>query len=303
MHSTISGVSDFLVPNEAEGIEKIREIISQFSAEKLTVYPNALSDEIRPPYYDPEELLGLIPKNPRQAYDIREVLARIVDDSRLAQFKPLYGPSIVCCFAHIFGVPVGVIGNNGILFSETAQKGTHFINICNQRGIPIIFFHNVTGFMVGSKYERTGIIKWGSQMVNAVSNSVVPIISIIVGASFGAANYAQKSFGFDPAFLFSWPMSQCHIMGGEQLSGVLEQLARERYEKKKIEPEEQKIKMLKAHFINKIQTEQSPYYISSRSVDDGIIDPRNTRNVLAFCLSVVCNCKIERSFLKGICRL
>jgi acetyl-CoA carboxylase carboxyltransferase component len=302
MHASVSGVCDFLANNEHEAICKARELISNFPAGKETVYPTQL-DAVDEPYYPTEELLGVVPMDVKHGYDCKEVMARIVDGSRLEQFKPLYGPTLSCCFGHIYGVPVGLIGNNGVLFTETAQKGTHFINICNQRGIPIIFLHNVTGFMVGKKYERTGIIKWGSQLVNAATNSVVPIISIIIGNSFGAANYAQRGHGFQPRFIFSWPNSKCAVMGPDQLSGVLRLLAIDGAKKKGRAPDLEKLNRAQAIMKAKIETEMNAYYISARQVDDGVIDPRDTRWVLGMALSACCNSKIEKAFLQGICRL
>lgn len=302
MHSRVSGVSDFLANNEADAIAKAREVCSTFPASKATVFPSQ-EGPLEEPLYDPEELLGVVSPDTKNAYDCREVMARVVDGSRMSEFKPAFGTTLVCVFGFVHGVPVGIIGNNGVIFSESAQKGTHFINICNQRGTPVIFLHNVTGFMVGQAYEKSGIIKWGSQLVNAVSNCLVPTVTFLIGNSFGAANYALKGHGFEPSFLFSWPNSKCAVMGPDQLSGVLELLAREGAAKKSKNVDEEKLaaqtNMLKA----RIGREQSAYFTTSRMVDDGIIDPRDTRMVLSMCLSLAANNEWPKTFLEGISRL
>lgn len=300
MHSRVSGVSDFLANDEKDAIAQAREVIATFPVEKKGLLPQSGVEE---PFYDPDELLGLVSLDIKKGYDCREVMARIVDGSHLSEFKPTYGSSLVCAFAYVYGVPVGLIGNNGVIFSESAQKGTHFINLCNQRGVPIIFLHHVTGFMVGRKYEESGIIKWGSQLVNAVSNSDVPVFTFIIGNSFGAANFALKGRGFEPEFIFSWPMSRCAVMGPDQLSGVLDLLSRESAKKKGRVVDEEKLNKKKQAMIDKITREQSAYFTSSRMVDDGVVDPRDSRMILGMCLSVVANREVKRGFLEGISRL
>lgn len=224
MHCKVSGVGDYLVNTEQEACEKCREIVATFEYTKKQAFTPLI--DIEEPFYDPDELLGVVNVDFKKGYDCREVIARIVDASKFHEFKPLYGSTAVCVWGQVFGIPVGIVSNNGVIFHESAQKATHFINICNQRGIALIFLHNVTGFMVGKQYEEKGMIKWGSQMVNAISNANVPQISIIMGGSFGAANYAMCGIGFKPDFLFSWPVAQCAVMGPDQLSGVLDLLAR-----------------------------------------------------------------------------
>jgi len=301
MHSRVSGVSDFLANDEKDAIRQAREVIATFPVEKKGLVP-AVSG-VEEPFYPPQELLGLVSRDIKQGYDCREVMARFVDGSFISEFKPTYGASLVCAFAYIYGVPVGLIGNNGVIMSESAQKGTHFINLCNQRGVPLVFLHHVTGFMVGRKYEESGIIKWGSQLVNAVSNTDVPVFTFIIGNSFGAANFALKGRGFEPRFIFSWPMSKCAVMGPEQLSGVLDLLSREGARKKGREVDEEKLLKKKTFMADKIKREQSAYFTSSRMVDDGVVDPRDTRMILGMCLSVVANQETKKGFLEGISRL
>lgn len=302
MHSQISGVSDFLAESEAHALLQCREIVATFPVRKQTSW-RTQDIPIQEPFYHPDEILGILSRSNKQIYDCREIMARLVDGSYVSEFKPEYDKSLVCVFAYVYGVPVGIIGNNGVIYSQSAQKGTHFINLCNQRGIPLVFLHNVTGFMVGRKYEESGIIKWGSQLVNAVSNCTVPTITFIIGSSFGAANYALRGHGFAPRFIFSWPNSKCAVMGPEQLSGVLDLLARDGAAKKGVAPDEKKLNAARDKMVKKIETEQNCYYTSSHMIDDGVIDPRDTRMVLGFCLSVVQNTKWEAGFLEGICRL
>lgn len=311
MHSRQSGLSDFLGENETHAIQLARGVIATFpapskapillSAAKLLAEPSQRPFE--EPHYSPEELLGIVPDDPKHSYDCREVIARLVDGSRMTEFKPAYGSTCVTVWANIYGTPVGIIGNNGVIMTESAQKATHFVNACCQRGVPLIFLHNVSGFMVGQQYESGGIIKWGSQMVNAVSNATVPRISIMIGGSFGAAHYAMVGHGFEPRFMFSWPNSKCAVMGPDQLSGVMELLARSASERKGLVVDEAKMAKQTTAYKAKVEAEMDAYYTSSRDIDDGIIDPRDTRKVLAMCLSVVCNAPIEKGFLTGLSRL
>lgn len=234
---------------------------------------------------------------------MREVIARIVDGSRFSEFKPKYGPQLVCCFAKIHGIPVGILGNNGPLFSESAQKGTQFIHLCNQIDTPLLFLHNITGFMVGTKYEHGGIIKHGSLMINAVSNSGVPAISIIVGASYGAGNYAMCGRAYHPRFLFSWPNSKCSVMGENQLAGVLDIVLRKAAQQSGIKLDEKVAQMRKNMFIGAVKQQSDVYYTSSRMVDDGIIDPRDTRTIVGFCLSVCYNREVKGKNFSGVSRM
>lgn len=304
MHSKISGVSDYLAKDEYEAIRRAREVIGTLTHLKQTHFPVSIGEEeVEEPFYDPDELLGIVSTDFRKGFDIKEVIARVADGSCFAEFKPLYGSTMVCCWAKLYGIPVGFVANNGVIFSESSQKAAHFVNLCNQRGYPLIFLHNVTGFMVGKKYEESGIIKWGSQMVNAVSNSVVPKFTIIVGGSFGAGNFAMNGTGYDPRFIFSWPNSQCGIMGSDQISGVLELLAVENAQKRGKQVNRQKVDALKAMAKSRHEEELNVFHSSSRFVDDGVIDPRDTRTVLGFCLSAVCNVEIKSDFISGLARL
>lgn len=321
MHSTISGVSDFLAPNEHEAIMKAREIVSQLhyndgkSARMPTMHRLAKHHDflvhpissspllVEEPVYNADELLGIVPSDIRRPYDVREVIARIVDGSRFTDFKPLYGSTMVCCFATIHGIPVGILGNNGVIFSDSAQKGTQFIQLCNQRNTPLLFLQNITGFMVGSKYEQSGIIKYGSLLINAVSNSGVPAITIVIGASYGAGNYAMCGRAYSPRFLFSWPISKCSVMGPDQLAGVMEIILRQAAARsgKKINEEvaQAQLQMLR----NTVEEEGSVFYTSSRCIDDGVIDPRDTRTVVGFCLSIIYSTPFSGSNTQGVSRL
>lgn len=315
MHSRISGASDYLAQSETDAISKARSVIASFNvvpkhsfaADSPSTASSGFDLPFPEPFYDPEELFGAVSADPKQTYDVRDVIARIVDSSRFTEFKPDYGSTIVTVFANIFGNPVGIIGNNGVIFPQTAQKGAHFINLCNQRGIPIIFLHNVTGFIVGKAYEAAGMIKWGSLMVNAVANSVVPKISILIGGSFGAANFAMCGKGYEPRFIFSWPNAKCAVMGPDQLAGVMTLLAEERAQRagmKVMTPEVQaQLDQVLTKYKSRIENEMDAFYCSSRYVDDGVIDPRNTRAVLGICLSVVRNKPIEAGFIRGVSRL
>lgn len=286
MHSTVSGVSDFLAQDDADAIRLGREVIGRLP------YTKPLAGRRRaslPPRYDADELLGIIPADPRRPFDMREVMARLLDDSDWLEFKPDYGSTLVAAFAHLDGYPLGVIGNNGVLFSESAQKATHFIELCNQSRIPLLYLQNITGFMVGSEYERGGIVKHGSQMVKAVATSTVPQFTVIVGGSYGAGNYGMCGRAYDPRFLFSWPNSRIAVMGGEQAAGVLALVAEEQARARGLEPDLEKIEKQRQGLKSKFEAESSPYYATARLWDDGILDPRDTRGALAVALSVAHN--------------
>lgn len=304
MHSRVSGVSDFLAVNEHDAILKARQVVHNLHWTKKTALPrNHFSEHIEEPFYDPEEILGVASANIRIPFDVREVIARITDGSRFTEFKPLYGSTLVTCFAKVFGIPVGIISNNGVLFSEAACKGTQFIELCNQRDIPILFFQNITGFMVGKKYEEGGMIKHGSKFINAVSNSGVPHITILMGASYGAGNYGMCGRAYKPRFLFSWPNSKCSVMGPDQLTGVMDIVFREAAKKAGKTIDEQQATMRKEMFRQIVEDQSSAYYTSSRIIDDGIIDPRDTRNVLGLCLSVVYSGEVKGDNTCGVSRL
>jgi 3-methylcrotonyl-CoA carboxylase beta subunit len=286
MHAHVSGVSDYTAEDDRDAIRIGREIVAQLNVEKALSSRRRSPEE---PYYDTEELLGVIPADPRIPYDMREVIARIVDGSEFLEFKRDYGPTLITGHAHINGYPVGILGNNGVLFSECALKATQFIQLCNQSRTPLIYLQNITGFMVGTRYEREGIVKHGSKMVNAVSTSTVPQFTVIVGGSYGAGNYGMCGRAYDPRFLWTWPNSRVAVMGGEQAAGVLAIVQVEQAKSRGIEPDMQQVEMMQQVTRQKFEQESSPYYATARLWDDGIIDPRDTRRVLSIGLSVVHN--------------
>jgi 3-methylcrotonyl-CoA carboxylase beta subunit len=286
MHSTVSGVSDFLAKNDNDAIRLGREIVGRIPTLKPLAHRR---EQPLPPRYEADELLGVIAKDPRQAFDIREVMARVVDDSDWLEFKPAYGPTLVTCFARIDGYPVGILGNNGVLFSESANKAAHFISLCNQSRTPLLYLQNITGFMVGSKYEQGGIVKHGSQMVKAVATSTVPQFTVIVGGSYGAGNYGMCGRAYDPRFLFTWPNSRIAVMGGEQAAGVLALVSEAQARARGKEPDMKRIEMMRQATEAKFEEESSPYYATARLWDDGILDPRHTREALSVALSVAHN--------------
>ena len=246
-----------------------------------------------PPAYDPEEIFGVVPGDLRTPYDIREVIARIVDGSRFDEFKARFGETLVTGFAHVEGCPVGIIANNGVLFSEAAQKGAHFIELCSQRGIPLVFLQNITGFMVGRKYENEGIARHGAKMVTAVATTDVPKITMLVGGSFGAGNYGMAGRAYSPRFLWTWPNSRISVMGGEQAAGVLATVRREGIERAGGTwlPEEEA--EFKRPTVEMFERQSHPLYASARLWDDGIIDPRKSREVLALSLKAALNAPVE----------
>ncbi|MCB9760713.1 MAG: acyl-CoA carboxylase subunit beta [Alphaproteobacteria bacterium] len=282
MHSRVSGVSDFLAEDELDAIRLGRELIGALRWRKAGPPPNGPGD---PPLYDPDELLGVVSPDTRVPFDAREVIARIVDGSRFLEFKPGYGATLVCGWADVCGYRVGILANNGILFSESANKGAQFIALCNQQDIPLLFLQNITGFMVGREYEEGGIIKHGAKMINAVSNSTVPAITIMMGASFGAGNYAMMGRAYQPRFLFSWPNHKIAVMGGEQLAGVLDIIKRQSAARKGKPVNEEQLAFMKQMITQQIDKESSAYFATARLWDDGIIDPRDTRAVLGITLS------------------
>ncbi|KAI9139641.1 ClpP/crotonase-like domain-containing protein [Paraphysoderma sedebokerense] len=250
------------------------------------------------------DLLGIVSANIRVPFDAREVIARLVDGSRFSDFKPLYGPNLITGWATIHGHPVGILANNNVIFVKEANKATQFINLCNMRNTPLLFLNNITGFMVGKKYEEDGIIKAGARFINAVANSGVPAISLMMGASYGAGNYAMCGRAYNPRFLFSWPNSKCSVMGPEQLTNVMEIIAREAAQKSGRKINEEQLSMRKAMLGSLVEEESSCYFTSSRLLDDGIIDPRETRDVLAICLSVVYGEKVDgKTMLGGVSRM
>ena len=299
MHSRVSGVSDYLAMDEHDGIRLARQIMGHLNWHK-SGWP--VVSAVESPLYDADELLGIVPPDPRIPFDQREVIARVVDGSRFSEFKPLYGPTLVCGWARIHGMLVGILANNGALFSESANKGAQFIQLCNQRGIPLVFLQNITGFMVGKKYEEGGIIKHGAKLINAVSNSETPIITIMTGASYGAGNYGMAGRSYDPRFLFTWPNHKIAVMGAEQLAGTLDIIKRESAARRGQEVNEVGLAQVKKMITAQIEKESDAFYASARAWDDGIIDPRDTRSVLAIALSAAGNAPGQASTSWGVFR-
>jgi 3-methylcrotonyl-CoA carboxylase beta subunit len=289
VHTRLSGVADYLAENDAHALELTRTVVSTLNTSK-TLPPDMAPPE--DPVYDPSEIYGIVNADVRKTYDVREVIARLVDGSRFDEFKQRYAPTIVTGFARLQGFLVGIVANNGVLFSESALKATHFIELCNMRGVPLIFLQNITGFMVGRQYERGGIAKDGAKMVHAVANSVVPKFTVVIGGSFGAGNYGMCGRAYDPRFLWMWPNARISVMGGEQAAGVLttvkrDQLAREG---KTLSAEEEQD--IRGPILDKYEQEGSPYYSTARLWDDGILDPAQTRTALALAISAAYNAPI-----------
>ncbi len=282
VHCRTSGVTDHYARDDAEALAIVRDIVENLRAEPSPPPPF----EPEPPAEDPATLCGVIPPDGRTPYDAREVLARILDGSLFHEFKELFGPTLVCGFGRIHGFPVGVLANNGVLFSESGQKGAHFVELCGQRGVPILFLQNITGFMVGKRAEAGGIARDGAKMVQAVATACVPKITVIVGASYGAGNYAMCGRGYGPRFLFTWPNARISVMGGEQAAGVLLQVKMEQNAArgKTMTPEEQE--EFRRPILEKYETEGAPWYGSARLWDDGILDPVQTRDALGLALAV-----------------
>jgi acetyl-CoA carboxylase carboxyltransferase component len=258
---------------------------------------------VEEPLYDPEELLGVTSIDVRKPFEAKEVIARIVDGSRFHEFKPTYGTTLVTGYAHIHGYPVGILANNGILFSESSEKAAQFIQLCNQTDTPILFLQNITGFMVGRRYEEGGIIKDGAKMINAVSNSTVPHLTVMIGASYGAGNYGMSGRAYDPRFLFTWPNHRIAVMGGEQLAGVLSIVRQTAAERAGAPFDEEADRKLREVVERKIDAESYAFYATARVWDDGIIDPRDTRTVLGICLSAVHSDVIQGSARYGVFRM
>lgn len=287
MHARVSGLADYLADNDADAIRLGREIVGRLNWRKFAP-PNRQSPT--PPVYDPDELLGIIPVDTiRQPLDMREVLARIVDGSRLLEFKPDYGETLVCGHAHLDGYAVGILANNGVLFSESANKAAQFIQLCNHAKIPLIYLQNITGFMVGGQAEREGIVKHGAKMINAVANSTVPQFTVLIGGSYGAGNYAMCGRAYDPRLLFAYPTSRIAVMGADQAAGVLGMIQEEAARKRGQTPDHDTIEVMKAMTRQKFEAESDPYYATARLWDDGLIDPRDTRMALSVGLSMCYN--------------
>ncbi|MEL7092173.1 MAG: carboxyl transferase domain-containing protein [Pseudomonadota bacterium] len=291
VHTRLSGVADYLAEDDAHALALARDAVRSLGA------PHGSEPQQAPeaPAYDPEEILGVVPSDLRTPYDIHEVIARLVDGSRFDPFKARFGETLVCGFAHIKGHLVGIVANNGVLFSEAAQKGAHFIELCSQRRIPLIFLQNITGFMVGQKYENEGIARHGAKMVTAVATTAVPKITMLVGGSFGAGNYGMAGRAYDPRFLWSWPNSRISVMGGAQAAGVLATVKRDAIERGGGTWTSEEEAAFKQPTIDMFERQSHPLYASARLWDDGIIDPRKARDVLHLSLRVALNAPIKET--------
>ncbi len=292
VHCRTSGVTDHYADNDAHALAITRQIVSHLNRNKSEGVVVRTPQE---PLYDPEEIDGVISADIRKPYDVREVIARLVDGSEFDEFKKLFGTTLVCGFAHIWGYPVGIVANNGILFSESALKGTHFIELCCKRGIPLVFLQNITGFMVGSKYEAGGIAKDGAKMVTAVACAAVPKFTVLVGGSFGAGNYGMCGRAFGPRMLWMWPNSRISVMGGEQAASVLAQVKRDAMEIRGEEWSPEEEEAFKSPIRQQYETQGHPYYASARLWDDGIIKPSDTRMVLGLGLSAALNAPMVKT--------
>lgn len=300
VHSRISGVTDHLARNDMEALTMVRDIVSNLNRSRASSLQMKVPAD---PAYPAEELYGIVSRDYRFSYDIREVIARLVDHSEFQEFKALYGSTLVCGFAHLYGYPIGIVASNGILFSESAQKGAHFIQLCNRRGIPLVFLQNITGFMVGKKAEQGGIAKDGAKMVNAVATSSVAKLTVIIGGSFGAGNYAMCGRAYGPRFLWMWPNARISVMGGEQAAVVLSTVRREGLESRGENWPEQESREFKDQIRDQYETQGHPFYASARLWDDGVIDPIDTRRVLGQSLSAAANRLREEETPYGIFRM
>lgn len=290
VHTRLSGVADYLADNDTHALALARQAIGNLNIQKLhRVDINSVEE----PLYDPDEITGVVPSDLKTPYDIKEVIARIVDGSRFDEFKARYGATLVCGFAHVHGMPIGIIANNGVLFSESAIKGAHFVELCSQRKIPLVFLQNITGFMVGRRYENEGIARHGAKLVTAVATTSVPKLTFLVGGSFGAGNYGMAGRAYSPRFLWSWPNSRISVMGGEQAAGVLATVRRDGLERKGETWSAEEEAAFKQPTIDMFEEQAHPLYASARLWDDGIIDPRKTRTVMGLSLSIALNAPIK----------
>jgi len=292
VHTRLSGVADHLARDDAHALALARRAVSNLNRSKRFDVALQASEE---PRYDPDEILGIVPADLKTPYDIREVIARVVDGSRFDEFKTRYGSTLVCGFAHVHGIPVGIIANNGVLLSESALKGAHFVELCSQRHIPLVFLQNITGFMVGRKYESEGIAKNGAKLVTAVATTQVPKITVLVGGSFGAGNYGMCGRAYAPRFLWTWPNSRISVMGGEQAAGVLATVKREGIERKGAKWEAADEQKFRQGVIDQFEHQGHPLYASARLWDDGIVNPTKTREVLALSLSASLNAPVPET--------
>ena len=292
VHCRTSGVVDHLANNDRHALQIARDAVARLNRSRPVI---ADKKPALPPLYDTGEIYGVIPKDSKKTYDVREVIARIVDASEFHEFKALYGTTLICGFARIEGFNVGIVANNGILFSESAQKGAHFIELCSQRKIPLVFLQNITGFMVGKQYESGGIAKHGAKMVTAVACAKVPKFTVLIGGSFGAGNYGMCGRAYDPRFLFMWPNARISVMGGEQAAGVLAQVKKDQATRAGEEWTNEQDQAVKKPVIDTYEKQGHPYYASARLWDDGVIDPADTRRVLGLAISASLNKEIEET--------
>ncbi len=289
VHCRTSGVADHYARNDHHALELARRAVARLNRVKRVNLDVATPEA---PAFDPAELYGVIPRDKRKPYDVHEVIARVVDGSCFDEFKALYGTTLVCGFARIWGYPVGIVANNGILFSESAQKGAHFIELCAQRGIPLVFLQNITGFMVGKQYEAGGIARHGAKMVTAVACAAVPKFTVLIGGSFGAGNYGMCGRAYDPRFLFMWPNARVSVMGGEQAAAVLAQVKRDQKEREGASWSAEEEAAFKQPVLDNYEQQGHPYYASARLWDDGVIDPAETRDVLGLAISASLNAPV-----------
>jgi acetyl-CoA carboxylase carboxyltransferase component len=300
MHARTSGLADYYAIDEHDAIRIGRRIVARLNWRKHGPAPAPVTE----PLFDAEELLGIVGSDLRIPFDPREVIARIVDGSQFDEFKAMYGSSLVTGWASLYGYPIGILANHrGVLFSEESQKATQFIQLANRADTPLLFLHNTTGYMVGRKYEEGGMIKHGSMMINAVSNSTVPHISLLIGASYGAGHYGMCGRAYDPRFLFAWPSSKSAVMGGTQLAGVLSIVSRAAAEARGQEFDDATDASIRAAVEAQIEAESLPMFLSGRLYDDGVIDPRDTRTVLGMCLSAIANGPIKGTSNFGVFRM
>jgi len=292
VHTRLSGVADYLAEDDAHALALARRAVGAFNRARPHTVEWATPEE---PAYDPEEILGVVPADLRTPYDIREVIARLVDGSRFDEFKQRFGETLVTGFAHVKGCPVGIIANNGVLFSEAAQKGAHFVELCSQRRIPLVFLQNITGFMVGRKYENEGIARHGAKMVTAVASTKVPKITMLVGGSFGAGNYGMAGRAYSPRFMWTWPNSRISVMGGAQAAGVLATVKRDAIERAGKSWSQEEEAAFKQPTIDMFEAQSHPLYAAARLWDDGVIDPRKSRDVLSLSLTAALNAPIEET--------
>ena len=292
VHTRLSGVADYLAEDDAHALALARRAVGHLNRTKPSTVTWQSPEE---PAYDPEEILGVVPAGLRTPYDIREVIARVVDGSRFDEFKPRFGETLVTGFAHVKGCPVGIVANNGVLYSESAAKGAHFVELCSQRNIPLVFLQNITGFMVGQKYEAEGIARHGAKMVTAVATTKVPKITMLVGGSFGAGNYGMAGRAYSPRFLWTWPNSRISVMGGEQAAGVLATVKRDAIERQGGAWSAEEEAEFKQPTLDMFEHQSHPLYASARLWDDGIVDPRKTRDVLALSLSASLCAPVEET--------